>query len=140
MFRALFRLVMLLIVLVAVGGFMLGWWSTTRDASVDDRTAGTSGQIDTTRAREVGAQVGEKTAAAANQAGAAMADASLTAKIKSKMALDDLVRARDVDVDTRNGVVTLSGVVVSEAERQRAVQLARETSGVTSVNDRLTVR
>jgi hyperosmotically inducible protein len=69
-----------------------------------------------------------------------MADASLTAKIKSKMALDDLVQARNVDVDTRNGVVTLSGVVVSEAERQRAVQLAKETSGVTSVNDRLTVR
>jgi hyperosmotically inducible protein len=55
------------------------------------------------------------------------------------MALDDLVKASAIDVDTSNGVVTLSGTVATEAERQRAVHLARETEGVRSVQDRLRV-
>jgi len=69
----------------------------------------------------------------------AASDAALTAKIKSKMALDDHVRAIDVDVDTRGNVVTLSGRVESEAIKQRALTLARDTEGVASVVDRLTV-
>jgi hyperosmotically inducible protein len=55
------------------------------------------------------------------------------------MALDDLVRARGIDIDTVDGVVTLRGTVSSEQERQRAVRLATETAGVTSVNDQLRV-
>ena len=66
--------------------------------------------------------------------------AALTAKIKSKMALDDHVNARAVDVDTSGSVVTLSGVVGSAAARERAVSLARDTVGVTRVVDRLQVR
>ena len=69
-----------------------------------------------------------------------MAEAgALTAKIKAKMALDDRVKAAKIDVDTAGSVVTLSGRVGSEAERARAVQLARETDGVTSVVDELTI-
>ncbi len=67
-------------------------------------------------------------------------DTALTAKIKSKMALDDTVKAGEIDVDTANGVVTVTGVVRGERERQRALDLARETLGVKSVNDRLAVR
>ena len=61
----------------------------------------------------------------------------MTAKIKSKMALDDHVKARTIDVDTEGSVVTLRGVVESFSERQRAVRLAEETEGVTRVVDRL---
>ena len=67
-------------------------------------------------------------------------DAALTAKIKSKMALDDTISARYIDVDTRDSVVTLSGTVESESQRQRALQLARETEGVVSVVDHLRMR
>ncbi|MCA1559507.1 MAG: BON domain-containing protein [Acidobacteria bacterium] len=143
MFRALFRLVLLVVILVAGAAFFLGWWSldTLRERTgVADRPLGTTGQIDTAKAREVGAQVGEKTAVAAAEAQSALAQGTLTAKIKSKMALDDLVRARSINVDTSGGVATLTGTVSSEAERQRALQLARETNGVTSVVDRLVVR
>lgn len=141
MLRALFKLFLLMIVFIAVAGFALGWW-TGRPAEWFRRPdgGGTPGQIDATRAREAGAKMGEKAAVAAAKAQDALGEASLTAKIKSKMALDDLVRARNIDVDTLNGVVTLTGAVGSEAERQRAVQLARETTGVTSVTDRLQVR
>ena len=53
------------------------------------------------------------------------------------MVLDDLVKARNINVDTNGSVVTLTGVVGSEAERQRALQLAKQTEGVTSVIDHL---
>src|SRR4030095_1477094 len=105
-----------------------------------DSPVGASGPIDTGRARDVGAKIGEATAQAANQAKAAITPAAVTAKIKSKMALDDLVKARNIDVDTNGTVVTLTGVVGSEAERKRAVELAKETEGVTSVIDHLQVR
>jgi hyperosmotically inducible periplasmic protein len=87
----------------------------------------------------VGAEVGAKTAQAANRAEEVLSDAALTAKIKSKMALDDLVQARTIDVTTTNHVVTLRGNVRSVAEHDRAVQLAKQTAGVSEVVDRLGV-
>ena len=95
--------------------------------------------IDTTRAREAGAEVAEAVAEGANEAKRVAEAGALTAKIKAKMALDDRVKAAKIDVDTAGSVVTLSGRVGSEAERARAVQLARETDGVTSVVDELTI-
>ena len=56
------------------------------------------------------------------------------------MALDDLVKARTINVDTTGSVVTLSGTVESSQERERAVRLARETAGVTNVVDKLQVK
>ena len=55
------------------------------------------------------------------------------------MALDDTVQARTIDVATSGHVVTVSGHVRSDAERARALQLARETEGVTQVVDRLSI-
>ena len=143
MLGALVRAVLLIVVLVAVGGFLLGWWGSRSAMDGDDRPVATTGseepKVDTQKAREVGAEVGEKTAAAAEQARRALVDGSLTAKIKAKMALDDRVKAAEIDVDTARSVVTLSGRVASESERARAVQLARDTDGVTSVVDNLRV-
>jgi hyperosmotically inducible protein len=64
----------------------------------------------------------------------------VTGKIKSKMVLDGLVKARDIHVESDGTGVTLTGVVDSEAERKRAVELAKETEGVTSVIDHIRVR
>ena len=140
MFRALLRLVIVLVILVGAAAFFLGWWGSGRLGRADDPPAvGTAGRVDTQRAKEVGAQVGAKTAQAANKAGEVLNEGALTAKIKSKMALDDMVRARSIDVTTSGQTVTLSGTVGSEAERVRALQLARETAGVTQVVDKLTL-
>jgi hypothetical protein len=65
MVRALFRLVLVLIILVGVGGFLLGWWTYRPE---DGPAVGTTGSAEVERAREIGAQVGEKTAQAADQA------------------------------------------------------------------------
>jgi hyperosmotically inducible periplasmic protein len=137
MFRALLRLVVVLVILVAVGAFFLGWWGSGRTLTKEPAAIGTAGRISTEKAREVGADVAAKTAQAANKAGELLTDGALTAKIKSKMALDDLVKARTIDVTTVDHVVTLKGTVGSVAEHDRAVALAKETVGVTQVVDKL---
>ena len=139
MIRALLRLVILLVVLVGGGAFLLGYWGGGVRNTNAPGTVGTSG-ANTQKAREVGAQVAEKTAVAANQARRALNEGAITAKIKAKMALDDSVKALDVDVDTVGTTVTVSGVVTSEPQRQRVLALARETEGVKQVIDQLQVR
>jgi hyperosmotically inducible protein len=66
-------------------------------------------------------------------------DAGITSAVKSKMAADDTVKASEINVDTHNHVVTLNGTVRSMAEKERAVMIARNTSGVNSVVDDLRV-
>jgi osmotically-inducible protein OsmY len=66
-------------------------------------------------------------------------DAWLTMKVQAKYFMDPDVRGRNIDVTTRDGVVTLTGAVGSEAERRQAVTLAENTDGVMRVTDRLTV-
>jgi hyperosmotically inducible protein len=140
MFRTLLRLVLLIVIVVAAAAYFLGWYSGGHGrAAVQAPAIGTSGHVDASRAREAGAKVGETAADAANRAGELLSDGSLTAKIKSKMALDDTVQSRSIDVSTTDHVVTLTGTVRSQAERERAVQLARETAGVTRVVDNLKV-
>ncbi len=140
MVRAVVKLILVIVILVGAAAFLLGWWGGGRLHPAERSPAvGTSGQVDTQRARDVGAKVGEKTAEVANRAEAALGDGALTAKIKSKMALDDMVHARDVQVSTNAGVVTLRGTVRSSAEHDRAVQLAKETAGIKQVVDHLTV-
>jgi hypothetical protein len=143
MFRGLLRLALLVIVLAAAVAFFMGYRYAGHPDRAAERpvaTTGTAPEVDTARARAAGAKIGEKVAVGANQAEHALENGALTGKIKAKMALDDSVKALDINVDTADGVVTLTGTVHSEAERTRAVRLARETAGVTSVTDRLTVR
>ena len=98
---------------------------------------GTSGTLQ--KARERGAELGEKAAVAGEKLKDVAHDASITSKIKAKMALDDSVKARAIDVSTDGSTVTVSGTVRSRAERDRAIALARETAGVTTVIDHLSL-
>ncbi|MEO7276155.1 MAG: BON domain-containing protein, partial [Vicinamibacterales bacterium] len=69
----------------------------------------------------------------------AQTDATLTASVKTKLAADDMVKASAVNVDTNAHIVTLTGVVGSKAAKERALAIAKGTTGVTSVVDKLTV-
>jgi hyperosmotically inducible protein len=73
-------------------------------------------------------------------ASSAMSDAWLTTRVQSKYYMDDAVRARDIDVMTDDGAVTLQGTVNTAEERRRAVALARNTDGVRAVTDQLQVQ
>jgi hypothetical protein len=135
------RLIRMLFVLLLLGGLaflLFGYWAGTNMGRATTDTIGTTG-IDTERARDRAAELGERAAAASAKAGEAVKDVSLTAKIKAKMALDDIVKARSIDVTTDGTSVTLTGQVHSEAERDRAVALARETEGVQKVVDSLRI-
>jgi hyperosmotically inducible periplasmic protein len=142
MIRTLARTLLVVVVVVAIAAFVIGYrWAGGGNALEPDLSVGTTGQaVDVSHARQTGAAIGEKVGEAANSAQRIASNAALTAKIKSKMALDDTIDASDINVDTTDGVVTLHGSVKSAAENQRAVQLARETEGVKSVNDLLSVR
>ena len=72
-------------------------------------------------------------------AGAAVGDAALTAKVKTKFLADTSISGLKIDVDTKNDVVTLSGTVPSAAEKRHAVDVAKATDGVKSVVDNLKV-
>lgn len=66
-------------------------------------------------------------------------DAWVTAKIQAQYFVDTDVKGRDINVDTNDGVVTLRGTVDSDAQRRQALTIARNTDGVRSVNDQLTI-
>ena len=64
-------------------------------------------------------------------------DALITSKVESKLAADPDTNNFEIDVDTQNGRVRLSGLVETEAERREAEQHARSTEGVRSVDNQL---
>ena len=58
-----------------------------------------------------------------------MADAEVTARIKTKLTADPEINPFQIDVDTLDGKVTLSGVVTTERQKEEAGNLARNTKG-----------
>jgi hyperosmotically inducible periplasmic protein len=141
MFRTLLRVVLVIIIVAAVAAFFIGYRMADRDDRESPSAVGTTGTaVDVSTARDAGAEIAERVAVGANAAQRIASSVALTAKIKSKMALDDTIKASQIDVDSAEGVVRLNGTVDSEAQRDRAVQLARETEGVISVVDELKIR
>ena len=139
---SILRALVIVILVVAVTFLLMGYFGgvRTRDAlsARSDVPSQASDTVD--RARERGAEIGEKAAIAATKVEETIDEAALTAKIKAKMALDDSVKARAINVTTHGTTVTLSGTVDSGAERDRALALARETDGVKRVIDDLHTR
>jgi hyperosmotically inducible periplasmic protein len=66
-------------------------------------------------------------------------DATITAQVKTRLLNDPQVGGMKIDVDTTLGVVTMSGVVKTRAEETRAVELAKQVSGVKDVKSTLQV-
>ncbi|HXK60334.1 MAG TPA: BON domain-containing protein [Acidobacteriota bacterium] len=66
-------------------------------------------------------------------------NAVTTSKVKTALALSKNLSASDINVDSRDGVVTLRGQVPSQEARRLAEQIARDTEGVTNVNNQLSV-
>jgi hyperosmotically inducible protein len=86
-----------------------------------------------------GAAGGYKAATDPRSVGTMMDDATITGKVKTKMIEDSEVKARNIDVDTLNGEVTLTGMVASAQEQSRAMELARSVPGVKSVKNNLQI-
>ena len=67
-------------------------------------------------------------------------DATLTTRVKAKLADDPTVSAMAIHVETLNGEVVLSGFAKNATEKAMAERLARSTSGVKKVRDDIIVR
>lgn len=74
-----------------------------------------------------------------NQVSDVMDDATLTGKVKAAIFAEPGLKALQINVDTVQGVVTLSGTVDSMASSDRAKSVASEIIGVKSVENRLVV-
>lgn len=61
-------------------------------------------------------------------------DAWITTKVKADLLTTQKVPGMEIKVDTVNGVVTLSGMVDTQSEKDRAVQLTRGIEGVRQVD------
>jgi osmotically-inducible protein OsmY len=66
-------------------------------------------------------------------------DATTTAMVKSKLFADPHIKGTKIDVDTRGDVVTLSGTVGSNEQKQLAEQIAKNTGDVKQVKNQLVV-
>ena len=69
----------------------------------------------------------------------AIKDGWLVTKIHSEFVDEDILSGSNIDVDVKNGMVTLQGTVPSEAARARASQSAKNNDGVKGVTDQLRI-
>jgi len=74
------------------------------------------------------------------QAREALGDAAITASIKTDFLKDPDLSVLKIDVDTRDGVVTLNGLAENDAARTRAEQIAGGIKGVRQVRNFLVVK
>lgn len=66
-------------------------------------------------------------------------DPVITSDVRNKITEDEKLRGLIIDLVTKDGVVTLTGTVASQAQADRAVELAKRTPGVVSVNNKLRI-
>lgn len=67
-------------------------------------------------------------------------DAAITSKVKTAIFNDPNLKVNEIGVETYKGVVQLSGFVSSQAEMNRAVEVARSVNGVRSVKSDMHIK
>ncbi|HBL23975.1 MAG TPA: transporter [Deltaproteobacteria bacterium] len=67
-------------------------------------------------------------------------DSVITTKVKALLAADDFLKSFEIGVETRKGIVQLSGFVDSQKAVNKAVEIARSVGGVKSVKNSLIVK
>lgn len=108
-----------------------------------------TGVVDTVEARREVARVAWRTegvrgvhnelTVGETTAGEWIDDVMISSKVKSQLIANTMIRARDIDVSSSKGVVTLIGRVSSQEVKSDAERIARATKGVTDVNNELLV-
>jgi osmotically-inducible protein OsmY len=81
----------------------------------------------------------DKAPATVDALGNKAADARITSSVKAGLAAEKELSATRIDVDTQDGVVTLSGAVPTASAKARANEIARGVKDVKSVNNQLTL-
>lgn len=73
-------------------------------------------------------------------AGAYMGDSWVTTKVKAGILNEPSLKVAQINVETYNGVVQLSGFVDNAAAQAKAVEIAKAVKGVTSVKNDMRLR
>jgi osmotically-inducible protein OsmY len=81
-----------------------------------------------------------KAQATGSEVGRVIDDSVITTKVKAALVADSVTKAHQINVETRQGEVLLSGFVDSKEARSRAAELARDVEGVHGVKNRLELR
>jgi hyperosmotically inducible protein len=137
------------VVALAAAGLLAGCQKVTTTQSPD----GTTTTITTTTViptepsastsaamKSAASEIGSEASAAMSKAGVALEDGVITTKVKTALLADPDVKGLSIDVDTKDGVVTLKGTADKASAMDRAAQIARDTSGVKSVDNQLVVK
>jgi len=85
-------------------------------------------------------KVADTTANASAKVATATDDTAITAKVKAALIAEPGLKSTDINVDTKEATVTLSGTVASNELRDKAKQIASSTNGVKNVVDYLVVK
>lgn len=99
-----------------------------------DELAGAANEMEE-EADEVASNVEEES----EESISALTDAKIATVVKTRLLMDSDISGFDIDVDVENGIVTLTGEVDSDAERDLAVQIAKNASDVVNVEADLKV-
>jgi osmotically-inducible protein OsmY len=86
------------------------------------------------------AKIEAKTSQAADKVAMVADDTAITAKVKAAILAEPGLKSLQINVDTKDATVTLTGNVDSDMLRDRAKQIATSTEGVKNVVDNLTVK
>jgi hyperosmotically inducible periplasmic protein len=73
-------------------------------------------------------------------AGKVIDDTVITAKVKSALIADETTKAHEINVETENGIVQLSGFVDNETQKTAATTVARGIEGVSDVHNKISVK
>lgn len=138
---------------LAVAGLLAGCEKTTTTSQTPSGPVTTTTISPSPQASEAMSQINESlskaasaigSSAAASQAltkaGDAIEDGVITAKVKAALLADPDVKGLRIDVDTKDGMVTLKGTADRAADLEQAARIARDTRGVKSVDNRLVVK
>lgn len=108
------------------------------DIVVDRDVAATTGTVEP-KADAARDDIGERVQDSAGAVRDTATDATITFEVKAKFLAEPGVSGLKINVDTNDGVVTLSGNVKSMAEADKAIAVARQSSGVKRVVNHMRV-
>jgi len=130
------RLLLMLCLCLAAG------LSACNKPANNNQTSGANQSSGTTQSSTAGESpsAAKPDASGSSVVGTKMDDAAITAKVKAAMLADSDVKGMQINVDTTNGDVKLSGSVDNQTQIDRAVEIARKTEGVANVTNQLTLK
>jgi hyperosmotically inducible periplasmic protein len=110
--------------------------ATLAAAGCEQRSADNAGRSVGQATEKMQAQ----TSQAADKVATAADDTAITAKVRAAILAEPGLKSLQIDVDTKDATVTLTGSVDSDMLRDRAKQIAMSTEGVRNVVDNLSVK